>query len=144
MARNLLITYTRSMGGARHILMVQVRGKGVRPEVLLKAGYRLAEPEAARAVPHVKADTPLPLLPQEILHLSLFVQQGKLLGKHMGVDVPGLQAAQDGRIAALGYHGNAVHHHPRAAEGRGLPRPSMEAKAGVAPRPDAGASSGRS
>ena len=104
-------------GGAGHVLMVQVGGDGIRPEALVEAADRLAEPEAAGTVAHIKVNAALPFGQHIGLHPAVFVHQGELLRKHMGVYIAWAQAGQDVRVAAFRHNGDAVHHHDLSAHG---------------------------
>ena len=107
---------------ARHVLVVQIGRDGVRPEALRNARDGLPEPEAAGAVADVEMHAALALLPQAGHDLFLFVEQRKLLGEDVRVNIPRAKAAQNRRIAALRDDGDAVHHDALARQLGGLER----------------------
>ena len=74
---------------------MEVRGDGIGNKALLYRGNGVAEPETARAMPHVKDDSALPRLGQDRIELAVREQDGKLLREHVRVNIPRPHLLQD-------------------------------------------------
>ena len=82
------------MHDAVDIADVQIGADRIGSEAALKGGDRLAEPEAAGAMPEVEDDAAFARFKHEVGWFVFGVQNWELLGVDVGVDVAGLHLTQ--------------------------------------------------
>ena len=73
---------------------MQVGGHGIRNKSLLLGRNRVAKPETASPVPHVKDHTARTGFCQSGIYLAVSKNDGKLLSKHVGVNITGTHFLQ--------------------------------------------------